>query len=90
MARRIFEADGQQWHVAPSGRTTQYGRDEFSVIFRRTGPDGAVAEQRVSRYSPRGTKVRELALASMDDAALRRMLAHSQPAFTAPELGYRR
>lgn len=90
MARRIFEADGQQWQVAPSGRTTQYGRDEFSVTFRRLGDDGTVAELRSSRYSPRGTRMRDLSLASLDDAALRRMLAHSQPAFTAPELGYRR
>jgi hypothetical protein len=90
MARRIFEADGQQWHVAPAGRTTQYLRDEFGVVFRRLRADGVVAEQRVSRYSPRGTKVWELSLASLDDDALRRMLSHSQPAFTAPELGYRR
>ena len=90
MARRIFEADGQQWQVAPAGTTTQYGRDEFGVIFRRLREDGTVAEQRVSRYSPRGTRARDLSLARMDDDALRRMLAHSQPAFTAPELGYRR
>ena len=90
MARRIFEVDGQQWQVAPSGRTTQYARDEFSVVFRRLGDDGTVVEQRVSRYSPRGTRVRELSLAGLDDAALRRMLARRQPAFTAPELGYRR
>jgi hypothetical protein len=90
MARRIFEVDGQEWQVAPSGRTTQYGRDEFGVIFRRVRDDGTVAEQRMSRYSPRGTRARDLSLARMDDDALRRMRAHSQPAFTAPELGYRR
>jgi hypothetical protein len=52
--------------------------------------DGTVAELRMSRYSPRGTRARDLSLARMDDDALRRLLAHSQPAFTAPELGYRR
>lgn len=88
MPRRIIEADGQQWEVAVSGRTTQYVKDEFGVIFTRgVGPD---REQRVARYSPLGPKSRELSLSQLSDAELRDLLAHSQPSWTAPEMGYRR
>jgi hypothetical protein len=44
----------------------------------------------VTRYSPLGSKSRELSLAQLSDAELRELLLHSQPARTAPELGYRR
>jgi hypothetical protein len=88
MPRRIIEVDGEQWQVAVSGRTTQYYRDEFGLVFTRgTGPD---REQRVVRYSPLGAKSRELSLARMSDRDLAGLLAVSQPAWTAPELGYRR
>jgi hypothetical protein len=90
MARRIFEADGAQWGVSLSGRSTQYGRDEFGLVFRRMDGEGRRGESRVMRYSPRGAKSRELSLARMDDAELRRLLSTSQPSWTAPELGYRR
>ncbi len=90
MARRIFEADGARWSVSLSGRSTQYGRDEFGIVFRRMGDDGAPGESRAMRYSPRGVKSRELSLARMDDGTLRRLLSTSQPSWTAPELGYRR
>ena len=46
--------------------------------------------RRVARYSPLGAKSRELSLAGMTDRALADLLAVSQPAWTAPELGYRR
>lgn len=88
MPRRIIEGDGQQWEVAVSGRTTQYVKDEFGVIFTRgVGPD---REQRVARYSPVGPKSRELSLSQLTDAELSELLAHSQPSWTAPEMGYRR
>ena len=91
MARRIFDAnDEQRWEVSLSGRTTQYNRDEFSLVFRQVRPDGTPGEARLIRYSPRGTRSRELSLARMDDAMLRRLLSHSQPSWTAPELGYSR
>ena len=35
MPRRMLEVDGQRWEVSPSGRTTQYLRDEFGVVFSR-------------------------------------------------------
>jgi len=88
MARRIVEADGVRWGVTLSGRSTQYGRDEFGLVFRRL--DGGRKEARVVRYSPRGINSRELSLARMGDDTLRRLLSTSQPSWTAPELGYRR
>ena len=88
MPRRIIDVDGEQWLVAVSGRTTQYTKDEFGLVFTRgTGPD---REQRAVRYSPLGAKSRELSLGRMSDKQLADLLAVSQPAWTAPELGYRR
>jgi hypothetical protein len=88
MPRRIIEVDGDQWEVAVSGRVTQYVKDEFGLVFTRgVGPD---REQRVVRYSPLGTKAREVSLGQLSDSELRDLLAHSQPSWTAPEMGYRR
>jgi hypothetical protein len=88
MPRRIIDVDGVQWEVAVSGRNTQYTKDEFGLVFSRgTGPD---REQRVSRYTPLGAKSRELSLSQLSDQDLRDLLAHSQPSWTAPEMGYRR
>jgi hypothetical protein len=88
MPRRIFEVDGEQWEVEVSGRLTQYVKDEFGLIFTRgVGPE---REQRVIRYSPLGAKSRELSLSELSDQELRELLRHSQPAWTAPEMGYRR
>jgi len=88
MPRRIIESNGESWEVDASGRTTQYTKDEFGLVFTRgTGPD---RERRVARYSPLGAKSRELSLAQLSDAELRELLSHSQPSWTAPELGYRR
>jgi hypothetical protein len=88
MPRRIIESNGVSWEVDASGRTTQYTKDEFGLVFTRgTGPD---RERRVARYSPLGAKSRELSLAQLSDAELRELLSHSQPSWTAPELGYRR
>jgi hypothetical protein len=88
MPRRIIEVDGEQWQVAVSGRSTQYTKDEFGLVFTRgTGPG---REQRVVRYSPLGAKSRELSLGQLSDNELANLLSVSQPAWTAPELGYRR
>ena len=88
MPRRIIEVDGEEWQVAVSGRFTQYNKDEFGLVFTRgTGPQ---REQRVVRYSPLGAKSRELSLAALSDRELAELLEVSQPAWTAPELGYRR
>ena len=88
MPRRIIEVDGEQWQVAVSGRRTQFTKDEFGLVFTRG--TGADRERRLARYSPLGAKSRELSLAQLSDADLRDLLAHSQPAWTAPETGYHR
>ena len=44
----------------------------------------------MTRYSPLGAKSRELSLGQLSDQELAQLLAVSQPAWTAPELGYRR
>ena len=87
MPQRSIELDGRRWAVAPSGRRTQYTRDEFGIVFTALDDSG---ERRIARYSPIGTKAREASLARLSDAELRRLLRHSQPAWTSPELGYRR
>jgi hypothetical protein len=87
MPRRIIEVDGEPWEVSVSGRITQYVKDEFGIVFSRG--EGAARERRVTRYSPLGAKSRELSLAELSDDELRRLWRHSQPAWTAPETGYR-
>ncbi|MGE0441002.1 MAG: hypothetical protein AB7L66_16485 [Gemmatimonadales bacterium] len=86
MPQRSIEVAGVRWIVSPSGRRTQYGKDEFTVKFARA--DGA--EERLARYSPQGTKAREDSLAEMSAAALAGLLARSQPSWTDVEAGYRR
>lgn len=83
---RKFSADGADWIVMPSGRNTQYVRDEFGVLFTRVTGDRV---ERVARYSPRDARSRELSLGALTDAELRDLLGTSQPASTAPETGYR-
>ena len=88
MPRRIIDVDGERWEVAVSGRSTQYTKDEFGLVFTRgTGPD---RERRVVRYSPLGAKSRESSLDELSDKELAELLAFSQPAWISPELGYRR
>ena len=84
---RRFTADGAEWIVMPSGRNTQYVRDEFGVLFTRMTGERT---DRVARYSPRDARSRELSLSTLSDGELRDLLATSQPAYTAPETGYQR
>lgn len=88
MPRRFLNIDGEQWEVSASGRLTQYTKDEFGLVFTRG--TGANREQRVVRYSPQGAKSQELSLQQLSDQELRELLSHSQPSWTAPEIGYRR
>jgi hypothetical protein len=88
MPRRVIEVDGEEWEVSVSGRSTQYVKDEFGLVFTRgVGPN---REQRIVRYSPLGAKAREVSLGQLSEDDLRDLLAHSQPSWTAPEMGYRR
>lgn len=86
MPARTITVDGASWDVYPSGRITQYDRDEFALVFvRGTGPE---REVRVTRYSPQGTRSREQSLAELTDVELRRLFDYTQPSFTSPEAGY--
>ena len=86
MPIRSFTHAGRAWRVLPSGRVTQYDRDEFALLFvSGTGDD---REVRATRYSPHGTRSREQALIEMSDADLVRLFQQSQPSETSPEAGY--
>ena len=86
MPSRAITVEGKRWLVFPSGRITQYDRDEFGLIFvSGTGPD---REVRVTRYSPVGARSRERSLVEMSDADLTRLLGFSQPSDTSPEANY--
>lgn len=87
MPRRIIEVGGEQWNVQASGRITQYVKDELGLVFSRG--TGSSRERRVIRFSPLGGKNPELALSQLTEAQLLDLFAHSQPAWTAPETGYR-
>lgn len=88
MPIRTLTIDGARWDVMPSGRVTQYDRDEFALLFMT----GAGAERRVRtvRYSPQGARSRDQSLAELTDADLTRLFLHSQESATSPEAGYSR
>ena len=86
MPSRTISVGGKDWLVFPSGRVTQYDRDEFGLIFiSGTGGD---REVRVTRYSPVGTRSRERSLVEMSNADLARLFESSQPSDTSPEADY--
>ena len=86
MARRTIEVDGERWEVYPSGRVTQYDRDEFGLVFEKgTGP---ARIRRVTRYSPTGPRRWDAALAGLSDQTLHELFRQSQPAWTSPETAY--
>lgn len=86
MPTRTITADGRTWNVIPSGRVTQYDRDEFALLF--ASGTGENREVRVTRYSPQGTRSREQALTEMSDADLTRLFRQSQSSEMSPEAGY--
>ena len=88
MPIRTIVADGRTWQVQPSGRVTQYDRDEFALLF--IAGAGAERTVRVTRYSPQGARSREQSLAELSEADLLRLFAQSQPSFTSPEADYAR
>ena len=87
MPDRSIVIDGISWSVQPSGRVTQYDRDEFGLLFIRG--TGDTREVRVTRYSPQQTRSREAALAELSEEKLRELFAFSQPSTTSPEASYR-
>lgn len=86
MPSRSVTIDGRAWRVIPSGRVTQYDRDEFALLFIAGAGDDR--EVRVTRYSPHGVRSREQALVDLADADLARLFAQSQPSEMSPEAGY--
>ena len=86
MPTRSITLAGRRWQVMPSGRVTQYDRDEFALFF--VSGTGVDREIRVTRYSPHGTRSREESLLEMNDAELARLFEQSQPSDTSPEAGY--
>lgn len=88
MPTRTLTIDGRTWEVFPSGRITQYDRDEFALVF--TSGHGPQRMVRVTRYSPLGARWRDQSLAEMSDADLVRLFGYSQPGATSPEAGYLR
>jgi hypothetical protein len=86
MPTRSVTVNGKNWLVFPSGRVTQYDRDEFGLIFvHGMGADRTV---RVTRYSPVGSRSREQSLIELSDAELQRLFGYSQPSDTSPEADY--
>ena len=86
MPTRTLAADGKTWLVFPSGRVTQYDRDEFGLIF--VSGTGAGRVVRVTRYSPLGSRSREQSLVELSDDDLTRLFGYSQPSDTSPEADY--
>ncbi len=86
--QRTISVKGQTWDIGPTGRVTQYTRDEFGLEFRRQDPAGDVV--RVVRYAPLGARSWELSLGELSDQTLQELFRRSQPSWTAPETGYRR
>ena len=86
MPTRSITVGGKTWRVFPSGRVTQYDRDEFGLLFISGTGEGR--EVRVTRYSPAGVRSRERSLAELSDADLTRLLESSQPSETSPEADY--
>jgi hypothetical protein len=86
MPTRTITLAGRTWQVMPSGRVTQYDRDEFALLF--ISGTGENREIRVARYSPHQTRWREQSLIEMSDADLARLFEQSQASDTSPEAGY--
>ena len=88
MARRSIEVDGERWDVYPSGRVTQYTREEFALVFEKgTGTDRV---RRVTRYSPLDARRPDAALSRLSERQLTALFEQSQPAWTSPETNYAR
>lgn len=88
MARRTIEIEGERWDVYPSGRVTQYTRDEFGLVFEKG--TGSERVRRVTRFSPLGARRPDTALAELSQRQVVALFEQSQPAWTSPETDYAR
>lgn len=89
MTKRSLVVDGAEWTVTVVAHAAVPGGDELPLLFAGRAPDGARV-RRLSRYSPRGRRPWGAVLAELTEAELVALLRQSQPAWTAPELGYGR
>jgi hypothetical protein len=89
VTERTVSIDGLAWTVSIAGRHTVYERDEFSVVFARRDAFGKTL-QRVSRFSPLGSRNRAAALQELTERELETLFRQSQPDWTSPELDYAR
>ncbi len=86
MPRRTLTLDGQTWEVSPSGRSSIYGQDQYSLLFQLgTGPE---RKRRFTRYTPTGVRRTDAALSELTERHLLELFRQSQPAWTAPESAY--
>jgi hypothetical protein len=86
VARRTLTVDGQTWEVSPSGRSSIYGQDQYSLLFQLgTGPG---RKRRFTRYTPTGARRTDAALSELSERQLLELFRQSQPAWTAPESAY--
>ena len=86
MARRTFTVDGQTWEASPSGRSSIYGQDQYSLLFQLgTGPE---RKRRFTRYTPTGARRTDASLSELSERQLLEQFRQSQPAWTAPESAY--
>ena len=83
---RSITIDGKSWLVFPSGRVTQYDRDEFGLIFingTRQRPRGARHALLAGRHALARTVARR-----DDRRRSRALFEYSQPSDTSPEADY--
>lgn len=84
--RRKLVVAGETWEVAPSGKLTVYGRDQFALVFQLgTGPQ---RKMRITRYAPVGHRSPDRALTELSERQLLALFHQSQPGWTAPEAAY--
>ena len=88
MPFRTITINGERWRVQPTGLTTPYIKDEFSLVFTREEPQPR--ETRVTRYTPRTARTREASFMALSEDDLAALLVHSQPSATSPEAFYTR
>jgi len=86
VARRTITVDSETWEIAPSGRVSVYGKDQFALSFQHgTGPH---RKRRFTRYAPVGHRSPDAAFAELSERQLVDLFRQSQPAWTAPESAY--
>jgi hypothetical protein len=86
MARRTLTVDGQTWEISPSGRSSIYGQDQYSLLFQLG--TGLERKRRFTRYTPTGARRTDASLSELSERQLLELFRQSQPAWTAPESAY--